>query len=128
MSRMSFRIDRGQVIPVSGDNKSKSTQRNTGHDFQNILQESIKRGQSIKISAHAQQRMEERNIRLEEGDMKALQGAMDSLEQKGARESLMLYKDYAFIASIRNRTIITSMGSNEVDVVTNIDSAIIVNE
>jgi len=125
---MSFRIDRGQVIPVSGDKKNHQAQRNKGHDFQSMLQETIKRGQDIKISAHAQQRMEERNIRLEEGDMKALQGAMDSLEQKGARESLMLYKDYAFIASIRNRTIITSMGSNEVDVVTNIDSAIIVNE
>jgi flagellar operon protein len=125
---MSFRIDRGQVVPVSDDKKNQPVQRAPGQDFQAMLQETIKRGQEIKISAHAQQRMEERNIRLEEGDMKALQGAMDSLEKKGARESLMLYKDFAFIASIRNRTIITSMGSNEVDVVTNIDSAIIVNE
>jgi flagellar operon protein len=125
---MSFRIDRGQVVPVSGDKKNQPVQRAPGQDFQAMLQETIKRGQEIKISAHAQQRMEERNIRLEEGDMKALQGAMDSLEKKGARESLMLYKDFAFIASIRNRTIITSMGTNEVDVVTNIDSAIIVNE
>ena len=125
---MSFRIDRGQVVPVSGDKKNQPVQRAPGQDFQAMLQETIKRGQEIKISAHAQQRMEERNIRLEEGDMKALQGAMDSLEKKGARESLMLYKDFAFIASIRNRTIITSMDSNEVDVVTNIDSAIIVNE
>ena len=125
---MRFRIDRGQVVPVSGDKKNQPVQRAPGQDFQAMLQETIKRGQEIKISAHAQQRMEERNIRLEEGDMKALQGAMDSLEKKGARESLMLYKDFAFIASIRNRTIITSMGTNEVDVVTNIDSAIIVNE
>jgi len=125
---MRFRIDRGQVVPVSGDKKNQPVQRAPGQDFQAMLQETIKRGQEIKISAHAQQRMEERNIRLEEGDMKALQGAMDNLEKKGARESLMLYKDFAFIASIRNRTIITSMGSNEVDVVTNIDSAIIVNE
>ncbi len=53
---------------------------------------------------------------------------MDSLEKKGAKESLMIYKDYAFIASVRNRTIITSMDHKEVDVVTNIDSAMMIKE
>jgi len=91
-----------------------------------MLQESMLKNQEIKISAHARQRMEERNIKLEEYDMDALKGAMNSLEAKGARESLMLYKDFAFIASIRNRTIITSMDSDELDIVTNIDSAILI--
>jgi flagellar operon protein len=124
---MSFRIDRGQVIPVQrGGEQENSSSKVQGQDFQRMLQESILRGKDIKISAHAQQRMEERNIHLEESDIKALKGAMDSLEEKGARESLMLYKDHAFIASIRNRTIITSIDSEGVEVVTNIDSAIIV--
>ena len=70
--------------------------------------------------------MEERNIKLEESDMNALKDAIIDLEKKGAKESLMLYKDMAFIASVRNRTIITTMNNNEMDVVTNIDSAIIV--
>lgn len=124
---MSFRIDRGQVIPVNNDIKKSSGKSSKNNvDFQKLLQETITRGKDIKLSAHAQQRMEERNIVLEEKDMDALKGAIGQLEQKGARESLMIYKDYAFIASIRNRTIITSMDSTELDVVTNIDSAIIV--
>lgn len=124
---MSFRIDRGQVIPTNKDLK-KTTEKNPKNniDFQRLLQDTITRQGEIKLSAHAEQRMKERNICLEEKDMDALKGAIDQLEQKGARESLMLYKDYAFIASVRNRTIITSMDRTEVDVVTNIDSAIIV--
>lgn len=124
---MSFRIDRGQVIPTNKDLK-KTTEKNPKNniDFQRLLQDTITRQGEIKLSAHAEQRMKERNISLEEKDMDALKGAIDQLEQKGARESLMLYKDYAFIASVRNRTIITSMDRTEVDVVTNIDSAIIV--
>lgn len=124
---MSFRIDRGQIIPVQNGSKQQGSSTKVQNlEFQRMLQESILKGEEIKISAHAKQRMEERNIRLEAHDIDALKEAMSSLEAKGARESLMLYKDLAFIASIRNRTIITTMGNDELDVVTNIDSAIIV--
>lgn len=124
---MSFRIDRGQIIPTNNElKKSGGKDSKNNVDFQRLLQDTIIKQKDIKLSAHAEQRMQERNIVLEEKDMDALKGAIDQLEEKGARESLMLYKDYAFIASVRNRTIITSMDSTEVDVVTNIDSAIIV--
>jgi len=122
---MSFRIERGQINPSS----SNKTQRQINNDFkfQRIFDETLqKQDDKPNISAHAQQRMQERNIKLEEADMNALRDAMNNLEEKGARESLMLYKDMAFIASIRNRTIITTMNNNEMDIVTNIDSAIIV--
>lgn len=121
---MSFRIERGQIIPSNPMTQKQNKSSNV--DFQSMLQESISRNEKIKISAHAEQRMEERNIKLQEGDMERLKDAMDSLEKKGARESLMLYKDMAFIASVRNRTIITTMNDNEMDIVTNIDSAIII--
>ena len=58
--------------------------------------------------------------------MSKLTDAIERLEEKGARESLMIYKDMAFIASIKNRTIITAMGSKDLDIITNIDSAVIV--
>lgn len=38
----------------------------------------------------------------------------------------MLYKDVVLIASINNRTIITAIKEEEMDIVTNIDSAILV--
>lgn len=121
---MSFRIERGQIIPSS--NNTTKIKNSSNIDFQRILQESITKNDGIKISAHAEQRMQERNIKLEESDINRLKDAMNDLERKGARESLMLYKDMAFIASVRNRTIITTMQDSDMDVVTNIDSAIII--
>lgn len=122
---MSFRIERGQIIPSPKQQTNKSRNK-INNDFQRILEESINRNEKVKISAHAQQRMIERDINLEEKDMNLIKEAMNNLERKGARESLMLYKDMAFIASVNNRTIITALEYEDMDVVTNIDSAIVV--
>ena len=125
IDKMSFRIERGQIIPSHSEQINRSKSR-TNTDFHRILEESISRNEKVKISAHAQQRMIERDINLEEGDMNLIKKAMNNLEKKGARESLMLYKDMAFIASVNNRTIITALEYEDIDVVTNIDSAIVV--
>ena len=122
---MNFRVERGQVIPVK-NGASKETNAPSSLDFQKILQESLVKDEKIKISQHAKQRMLERNIKLKESDMNTLNQAMNNLEQKGARESLMLYKDLALIASVNNRTIITALQSDEMEIVTNIDSAVII--
>jgi flagellar operon protein len=49
-------------------------------------------------------------------------------EAKGARESLMVMGDTAFIVNIPNRTVITAVNSGQLkdNVFTNIDSAVIV--
>lgn len=121
---MGFRIERGQ-FPIGGNQTHKSKIK-IDNSFKSILQESIKEKKDFKISAHAQQRLEERHMDLKEVDMDRLNEALNSLEKKGARESLMLYKDMAFIASINNRTIITALEAEDVDIITNIDSAIII--
>lgn len=122
---MSFRIERGQIIPIPGS-KANNVKETSDVDFHKILKEKIKKNDGVKISTHAKQRMMERDINLQEADMKLINKAMNNLEEKGAKESLMLYKDMAFIASVQNRTIITALQYKEIDVVTNIDSAIIV--
>ena len=122
---MSFRIDRGQIIPIPSS-KANNVKETSDIDFQKILQEKVKKNDSVKISAHAKLRMMERDINLQEADLKLINKAMNNLEGKGAKESLMLYKDMAFIASVQNRTIITALQYKEIDVVTNIDSAIVV--
>lgn len=122
---MGFKIDRGQYIP-STSVSNKTLDKKGNYEFEKLLQESIGKNKGIKISSHAQQRIKERNIQLQDSDMKAISKAMDELESKGARESLMLYKDMAFIASVNNRTIITALQEKDTDIVTNIDSAVIV--
>jgi flagellar operon protein len=123
------RIDYKQVGSVGKTyQKPRGANKKGNQDFQRILNESLQKDTGLKISGHAKERMEERNITLSPKDLGKLETAMDSLEKKGAKESLMIYKDYAFIASVRNRTIITSMDQSEADVITNIDSAMMIKE
>lgn len=118
---MSFKIQNGQIIPSVQNGQVQRT-KTTG-DFERLYLESIqKTKENVKVSAHAKDRMEKREISLSEEDMKKINDAVDILDQKGAREGLLLYKDAAFIASIRNRTIITAMKDAEIETITNIDS------
>lgn len=121
---MSFRIER-QEIAVNNSQKNKTNYK-IDNSFKSILEEKISKKEDVKISAHAQERLEERDISLETRDINLINKAIEDLEKKGAKESLVLYKDMALIASVNNRTIITALKAEDMDIVTNIDSAVIV--
>lgn len=82
----------------------------------------------LKVSNHARKRLEQRGYALAEQDISNLNTAVDELQEKGSQNSLLLYKDLALIASVRNRTIITALNPEELDTVTNIDSTKFVRE
>jgi flagellar operon protein len=92
--------------------------------FENVLQEELR---GLTFSRHARERLEARNMQLNEADMTNLQLAVNRAEEKGAQDSLVLLRDMAFIVSVRNRTVVTAMDSEHLkeNVFTNIDSAVI---
>ena len=60
-----------------------------------------------------------------DSDLKSsLSEAFNELEAKGAKDSLVLTKEGAFVVNVPSRTLITAMGFNEMrdNIVTNIDS------
>ncbi|WP_338040980.1 flagellar protein [Liquorilactobacillus oeni] len=77
---------------------------------------------NIKLSNHAQKRLDDRHLNLQAGDFAQISKAITELKQKGSRESLLLYKDMGLIANVHNRTIITAMNMGEISTITNIDS------
>ena len=94
-------------------------------EFQTIMHEALSGNadnMELKISNHAQKRLDQRGLSLAGEDMSNLSQAMDELNDKGSKNSLLFYKDMALIASIDNRTIITALNQNELDTVMNIDS------
>ncbi len=121
---MSFKIQHGQIIPSQG--KQNQIQKPDHKAFEKTFMEAVKKNeqvnQTVKMSSHAMERMSQRDITLSDEDLSKITDAVNHLESKGAKESLLLYKDLAFIASIKNKTIITAMSGNEVETVTNIDS------
>lgn len=114
------------LINEVGIKKSVEIRNKHKFDFDKCVNTII--NENIKISAHANERLTSRNIRLSETDMKCINNAIDKMDNKGAKETLILYNDLALIASVKNRTIITAMDKNALEekVFTNIDSAIII--
>ena len=117
--------------PASTTDKGlkKTALRNNvaGPAFTDFL-ESARQEKQLKISAHALQRMESRQIHLNEADLQEISAAVEKAESKGARSSLLLYGEVALIASITNRTIVTAIDDAEAQdhIFTGIDSAVIV--
>lgn len=95
-----------------------------GRPFGDILQEEIN---ELTWSRHARERLESRNIVLNDSDITSLRQAVDRADQKGARDSLVLLRNLAFIVNVQNRTVVTAVEAGHLrdNVFTNIDSAVI---
>lgn len=103
-------------------------QAQSGASFQDLLKAQVEQSQSLKFSAHAQERMSGRGISLSEGDMRSLQSAADAAATKGSREALLVMDNVGFVVNVRNRTVLTALdtGALKDRVVSNIDSAVFV--
>ena len=110
-----------------------STAASTGEPFDVLLREQLLQqaeapvAPSIKFSTHAQQRLQQRDITLADEDVAKINQAVDRASQKGAKESLILLDDMAFVVSVKNRVVITAVDqpSMKQNVFTNIDSVVI---
>ncbi|MGI6576338.1 MAG: TIGR02530 family flagellar biosynthesis protein [bacterium] len=113
------------ILPPGRDARLHKEKRTAAGDFAAILEQ---KEQALKFSHHAQQRIQARNIRVTVQELEKLQKALHRAESKGARESLILIDDVAFVVSVKNKTVITAIdGENLQDhIFTNIDSAVIV--
>lgn len=84
--------------------------------------------QSIKFSKHAAEKMQVRDINLDNMEIMRIEEAIDKASKKGVKEALILMDDKAFIANIKNKTIVTSINKEQLknNMFTNIDGAIII--
>lgn len=82
---------------------------------------------TVRWSSHAVDRLAQRQIGISPQMQQRLQGAVDDLAAKGARESLVLMDGVALVVSVTNRTVITAVGSDRMrdQIFTNIDSAVV---
>lgn len=93
-----------------------------GPDFSSVLQD------RLKVSGHAQTRLDSRNIQLDASSWERVMQGVERAAAKGARESLVMLDDVALVVSVKNRTLITAVDKEHLkdNVFTNIDSAVIV--
>ncbi|MFA7403593.1 MAG: TIGR02530 family flagellar biosynthesis protein [Pelobacteraceae bacterium] len=95
--------------------------------FARVLDQKLP-SQEVRFSQHAQDRLRARNINFTAADLASLEGAVNSVAQKGGKESLVMMGDSALVVSIKNRTVVTAMDRTQMkgNVFTNIDSAVII--
>ncbi|MCM3128718.1 MULTISPECIES: TIGR02530 family flagellar biosynthesis protein [unclassified Paenibacillus] len=115
----------GPVSPGSlrDVNKKSTSSSAAGTSFQELLN-----NEWVKLSQHASKRLAQRGIELGNEQLMKLGDAIDKAAAKGAKETLVLMQDTAFIVNVPNRTVVTAVngGSMSDNVFTQIDSAVII--
>lgn len=117
-------------VPVTGPARPVPTAPPTAAgSFSQVLDETLQKSGSaeVKFSAHALERLRERNIHLTGADLDQIREAVDRAAAKGSRESLLVKADLAFVVNVPNRTVITAVPGHlmKEHVFTNIDSAVL---
>ncbi len=113
----------GTVGPI-GPRSPELSRPHTPPSFEALFQQ---KAQDLKFSGHAAARLKSRNIQLDSAKMAKLTDAVNKAAAKGAKDSLVLMDNTAYVVSVKNRTVITAVdgASLKDNVFTNIDSAVI---
>ena len=114
-------------VPVVGTTSTGSrmpAEVNGENSFKKVFDKEL---QQLKYSKHTQQRLESRNIELNEADRTKLENAVNRADEKGSNDSLVFLRDMAFIVNVKNRTVVTAIDRDNLqnNVFTNIDSAVV---
>jgi flagellar operon protein len=110
--------------PAVGMQAFTGVQRPANGQFAAVFKSKI---EELKFSAHAQSRLKSRNLSMTPQVMEKLNKAVSGAASKGAKDSLILLSNMAFIVNIPNKTVVTAMDGESIrdNVFTNIDSTVI---
>ncbi|ABR36371.1 flagellar biosynthesis protein [Clostridium beijerinckii] len=131
---MSYRIINGQAYSVGNIGQFANSQKAIGYSpnskqkearFQDVLDSAKSKEQSFTVSKHAASRLNEINFTKE--DMEQIQKGFKIAQDRNSKNTVMLYKDVALIASIENKTLITAVEKDRAkdNIFTNVDSVVI---
>jgi len=130
---MSYRIINGQTYLVGNFEQINNTQpklNNTTNakmskSFKDVLDSVKSKDEGFTVSKHAALRLNE--INFTEEDMKQIEKGFKIAKDKNSKNTVMLYKDVAIIASVENKTIITAVDKERAkdNIFTNVDSVVI---
>lgn len=122
---------RNQISVTTGNSVSPGeiVQSPGEGSFAQALQQKIEEKQGVEFSKHAMQRISERNIDItENGTLDRLNKGVEIAADKGSQDALILVGDNAFVVSVRNNKVITTIAQEELkgNIFTNIDSTVII--
>ncbi|MFP4020058.1 MAG: TIGR02530 family flagellar biosynthesis protein [Halanaerobium sp.] len=94
--------------------------------FKDILGEKMEGKDQLSFSKHARKRINSRSIPVSKAELDKLNSGVEKARDKGARDSLVMVNNVAYIVSVENNKVVTAVDeeSMEDNVFTNIDSAV----
>ncbi|RWZ60488.1 flagellar protein [Halobacillus fulvus] len=112
-----------QPLPVQTVKKPAKQQ---GPSFKDVFDQA----QTLKVSKHAKQRLEQRNISIDDQKWKAISDKMIEAKEKGVTDSLVITENAALVVSTKNHTVVTAMAKDEAasKIFTNINGTILMND
>lgn len=84
--------------------------------------------QGVEFSRHALERIDDRNINMNDGNkLERLNKAVEVAQSKGSNDTLVILDGAAFLVSVKNNKVITTLNSEDMQgsIFTNIDSTVI---
>jgi flagellar operon protein len=111
-------------------NKSSSTKANEESkesSFKELLNEKQAQVNALSFSKHATERIEQRNIDIDESIEGKLNEALEQAKDKGLKNVLVMIDSSAFILNTLSNKVITALNNSELkgNIFTNIDGAVI---
>ncbi len=107
---------RPQTQPVQGGQAG-------GTSFDEVLNQS-----EVQFSKHAEKRLQSRKIEISATERARLSEALGALQKKGAKDSLVLMGEMAFVVNVPSKTVVTAIMKEQMkeQIFTNIDSTMVV--
>ena len=127
-ARNSISVSTGVARPAYRNEENSGRENGDAVSFARELETRLGNKQ-VEFSNHAIRRLESRQIDVSENDrIERLNRGVELAAEKGCDESLILVDSTAFIVSVKNNTVITTISADDLkeNVFTNIDSAVIV--
>ena len=124
-SILSQPLENGSQVRTDNTPKVNSS----GNSFAEELRTMLESSSQVQFSNHAIKRLESREIDVTENDtLERLNKGVELAAQKGCGQSLILVDSTAYIVSVANNKVITTVSQNDLkeNVFTNIDSTVIV--
>lgn len=102
-------------------------QQTENSGFAEALKRELDKSSSVKFSKHAMERIQSRGVEMSPQVVEGLNQAVTKAREKGCKDIAVIGEANAFIVSVQNNTVITTMNALEMreNIFTNIDSAVI---
>lgn len=129
MDKMMFHPIQSKAV-ISSKVKPFRAEPHNNHKFAAHLQNALQPNSKLIVSKHAQERLQQRAIHIDEAHWKQIGDKVLEARKKGVNESLVLLKEAALIVSAKNNTVITAMDREEArtQIFTNINGTIILDQ